>query len=761
MNKLKRVKDKKAILPQYLNWLFFEKHYVITKNSLLLAFYSVEPAGDYYNGSADEKVVEAFNRFCMNLPDETALWYEWKKYRAQNTEYKGSGELFKNSYTRRLEELRTVAFQTAQKGFETRRYFCLSLKPSIGKTGIEREAFERFERILSDMEGRFEGADIKIHRMNRDEVCTYLHSIISTKNYQISTPSGVSMSISDTIWDDDIDPTSVPLRLGEDYIQIVSVDDFPAEGTSPEMLAEITKLAGDIRWVTRFVVRSSDAAKKIIDDKRRKYLSRRYSGRDIVAHTLFKSDIELEDTSALSRTDECTEALGVNGDKVNFGFYSGTFVIKSKTEERLRELSHKLQLILAKHHFIYREETMNLFSAWIGSLPGNLEANPRRQFISTGNLACVLSLTAPYRGEKENAFLKSVSGLGAPNATGRLQTGEFYYLNLNGKSDLGHSFIIGPSGAGKSILLAFLAASWTKYPQSRIIFFDKGLSSGTLVKESNGKIINPGKDQTSFLPLKDAAKDSICLQRAVRFLESIASVNNIELKPIDVERIITTLKLLVPGQESLSIFRQMLMATDHDSDFVAILRNYCEEGSYGFLFDSDLDNFEIENQMMAIEMGTLMELSDKAIIPALTYIFGYIMDKVRDCKPTLLIFDEAWIFMKNQFMKEFLIECLKTLRKYNTFMVLATQEVSDYSSMMESILTNTHTLILLPNEKALTGAMSSIYFSLGLEESDLAIIAGKTMSPKKNYYIVQSEGKAVIDLCLDQEQVKLLGGRIQ
>lgn len=758
---LDRIKIKSAQIPHFLNWLYFEDEFVMTKNSLLLSFYEVEPHSDYYNPSDDIEAVEAMNRFTMGLEDGMALWYEWRKYPENFKDIFSDQTPSENEYIHKFDEMRKETLSSSIS-YKARRFITIAFSPSITGEGVQSESIVYFKKFLTDMESRFKSAKISIRKLNKDEICTYLHSTISTKQYKILTPSAATNALSDALWDDDLDPTYIPLRLGDEYIKIVTIDDFPSEGTTPELLADITKISGDIRWVTRWVGMGEEKAKSEIDKKRRRYFSKRYSGRDIVAHALFKSDISMVDEQALSRSEECSQAMSLIGEYADFGYYTATFICKGKSERECDALSKKVQEILAKRHFIYREEKLNLLASWIGSIPGNLESNPRRQFISTGNLSCLLSLTTPYTGEERNEFLGKISGSYSPNAIGRLTTGEPYYLNLNGKGDLGHTLVVGPSGAGKSILLSFLASSWAKYPNSRIIFFDKDLSSKTLVEGTGGKILIPGKDETTFLPLGGTNKnDTESMERAMNFIESIAVVNGITLHPQDIERIQTVFTLLTPRHESIAEFRSMLSGEDHNSDLVSALSQYSQGGTFGHLFDSEVETLDLKSLplMTTIEMGYLLDLTDKAIIPALTYLFSKIKELVKDGRPTLLIFDEAWIFLKNDFVREFLVECLKTLRKRNTFMVMATQEITDYSSIMESVLTNTHTTILLPNGRANTEGMVEIYHRLGVQNNDIARITSKELEQKKHYYIIQSEGKAIVDFALSKEELQMIGGR--
>lgn len=750
-------KLKHNTLPNYLNWAYFEENLLVTKNSLLISFFKLVPHGNYYSTEEDEKIANMWNNFQMILPDGITYWYEYNKYLPDYNQYESHIDDFSGFADREIERIRTNEFSEKKHNYISSRILSIAFSPSITKTGLSEQSINSFKKIIQDIISRFATVNIDVLQLSQDEICTYLHSMISTKKYPIKTPSASNYTLSDILWDDYIDPTMIPLKLGNKYISIISIDDFPTF-TFAEMLSKITAIDGTLRWVTRYQVKSSTEAKKLIDSKRRTYFSRRFSSKDVVAASVFNSTIDLMDTSEITKYQECELALGENGSSISFGYYSGLFIFEAETEKELAKIGDEIQSTLGKFGFIYRLESLNTFSAWLSSLPGNIESNPRRQFISTGNVACLLSFTAPYQGEEKNLLMQEICGSSSPHAIGVLPNKALYRLNLNGRGNSGHTFIVGPTGGGKSILLSFLAASWGKYPDSRVIIFDKGASSLKLVKRNNGAIYFPASnnDDTCFQPLKNARNHT---ERCLRFLISIASVQNVELRASDKKEIVEALKLMIPGHESLSVFKDILQGKNHNSELVSALQNYILGGPYGNLFDAEKDTLSISDwpQMTMIEMGELMKRGDNATIPALTYLIGQLDELFEDKKPTLLILDEAWLFMRHPVFKGFIETWLKTLRKYNVFVIMATQEVSDYDDIIGSVLTNCHTKILLPNIDAKTGPLAPLYKNIGLSDAAMSVISnGHTMQNQKHYFIMQEEGNAIVDFALSPEQLDYL-----
>jgi hypothetical protein len=84
-----------------------------------------------------------------------------------------------------------------------------------------------------------------------------------------------------------------------------------------------------------------------------------------------------------------------------------------------------------------------------------------------------------------------------------------------------------------------------------------------------------------------------------------------------------------------------------------------------------------------------------------------------DGRPTLIVLDEAWVLLANGAFGAKIEEWLRTLRKKNAAMVLATQSLTEVanSPVRDVILESCPTKILLPNPEALnpaTGELSAI-----------------------------------------------------
>ncbi|MGH7439046.1 MAG: hypothetical protein ACRENE_25435, partial [Polyangiaceae bacterium] len=184
---------------------------------------------------------------------------------------------------------------------------------------------------------------------------------------------------------------------------------------------------------------------------------------------------------------------------------------------------------------------------------------------------------------------------------------------------------------------------------------------------------------------------------------------------------------------------------------------YTLEGNFGQIFDADRDDVPTGAAWTMIEMGHLMAMGPAVVLPALEYLFHKVESKF-DGRPTLLILDEAWLFLSHAVFATRLQGWLKTLRKKNVYVVFATQEVADATSrpeLLSTILSACHTKIFLPDDEALTPAMTQAYQAIGLTTAEVQILA--KAQKKRDYYYRSVKGRRLFELGLGPAALALVG----
>jgi type IV secretion system protein VirB4 len=319
--------------------------------------------------------------------------------------------------------------------------------------------------------------------------------------------------------------------------------------------------------------------------------------------------------------------------------------------------------------------------------------------------------------------------------------------------DVGHTMIVGPTGAGKSALLSFMALQWLRYPKARVIFFDKGRSAraATLCAGGRWHGLGPGSE-FALQPLAHIDEPAEKAW-ASEWLAETAAAAGIVITPKHREEIwaaLSSLSEAPKSQRTLSIFSALCQARD----ISAALEPFTLKGPHGALLDADgaplapchFETFECEDLMA----------TPSAIGPVLTALFHEIEHGL-DGAPTLLVLDEAWLFLGETGFAAKIREWLKTLRKKNVAVVFATQSLDDVvnSPIATTLIESCPTHIFLPNPRALEPASADLYRLFGLNKRQLELLA--FAAPKRSYYIRQPRGRRMFDLRLKGAALAICG----
>jgi type IV secretion system protein VirB4 len=198
----------------------------------------------------------------------------------------------------------------------------------------------------------------------------------------------------------------------------------------------------------------------------------------------------------------------------------------------------------------------------------------------------------------------------------------------------------------------------------------------------------------------------------------------------------------------------MFAALEQDPSARAALAPLTPAGPLGRILDHERSTLA-HGRVQAFEMNTLMRKGPAAgaVLGALFHVLG----RRFEGKPTLLILDEAWLFLRDAFFAAQIQEWLKTLRKKNVAVVFASQELADVeaSPIASTIIEACLTRIYLPNDRAREPRSRAFYERLGLNSRQIALIANAT--PKRDYYFVSRDGCRVFELGLGPAALAFVG----
>ena len=795
---LLKFKEPQNQLKYVLPWSFIISPGIcLLKNGALMTTYQVEYP-DLEASSAPEiaSMASLFNRSAMALAQNEgwALFFDVKRYKTKDYP---AGD-FSNLAGWLIDQRRAENYHKFGEHFTTEYYitFVYQLPSDIdskttgfffkNKTKNQRgknkemksnnlpKMQKEAEDFLDECEKVMGTLAVKlwIHRLTDSELFSYIKSTVSLNKQNLVYPEDTFFFLDNYLCDMDVQ-NSQPLKIGDYYASVMGIMDFPNK-TYPAIFDALNRTMTEFRWTTRFIPLSKEKSTKEAEKYQNRFYSARKSGMTLFTEMAMNVEIDKENKGALEMEAQASDIQGdiALGEYV-LGYYTSNLMVWDKKLENAKLKARKLQQVVRSCGFSVKEETFNNTQAWLGMMPGNVYANIRRPLISTKNFSNIIPLSSAWQGLLHNDFTEETCGSSIPLCTCSTSYGTPFFLNLNVR-DVGHTFVFGPTGAGKSTLLALLMASATKYKDANIVCIDKQLSSRALMVGGGGIYIEPGKDEVAFQPLSELKSPDECtpseytesLMWCQQFIEGLLAQQNIEITPEMSKVISETLRLISQKDKSrrtLTTFQQYATYSDPENGSNTIrigLDPYCSGGQFGSIFDAEETTLPL-SKLITIEMGSLMRLSEKAVAPALMYIFRY-LEKLWNLPTgskqplTFLFLDEAWLYLQHPIFAGFLQEWLRTLRKKKVFCIFATQEVAAAakSSLSDTIAQQCLTKIYLADESATTPGLVESYRYFGLTDSEILALSNATM--KRDYYFKNPNGCRMFTLDLDPFQLALI-----
>ena len=576
---------------------------------------------------------------------------------------------------------------------------------------------------------------------------SYLHACISTNNHPIAVPE-IPMYLDGVLADTPLVAGLEP-RLGDEHLRTLSILGFPSASV-PALLDQLNYLPLEYRWMTRFLPLDKLDAEKILKNYRRQWFAKRKGVMTLLSETISKSESALSDSAALRKSQDADVAMQeLADDHVSFGYYTATITVWDKDATVADDKIREVERVINGLGFTTIRESINAVEAWLSSLPGVATANVRMPLIHTLNLSHLVPFSALWSGPASNAHLK------APTLMTARTKGYTPFRFDNFVGDVGHQMIIGPTGSGKSVLLNMMAMQFLRYERAQVFIFDKGgsfLASTAGVGGQYYEVGSPDKTGLVFQPLAHIDKNEERIF-AASWVAGILENENIDISPKYKEAIwdaLTNLSNTPQKQRTLTGLKALIQ----DKTIRQALQAYTLGGAYGDILDADHEAF-YDKDWQCFEMEDVMHMPE-VVAPILSYIF-HVLEKRMSGRPTMMIIDEAWLFLDHPIFANQIRDWLKTLRKRNACVVFATQSVDDAlnANISSALLESCPSRVFLPNDRALEPSVRTAYEGLGLNEKQINIISSAT--PKNQYYFVSHIGNALFDLGLGQIALAFCG----
>ena len=403
---------------------------------------------------------------------------------------------------------------------------------------------------------------------------------------------------------------------------------------------------------------------------------------------------------AASQTDALSQAADLlQSNAFVMGDHHLTLVTFADSLASLKEVASRARRDLAESGAVIVREDLALEAVYWAQLPGNMQYRTRPGAISSRNFAAMASLHNYPLGKERGHW-------GEPLTVFRTTGGTPYKFHLHASTgmvtDLGNIFLAGPSGSGKTTLLLFLLALAEKQ-DAQIVFFDKDKGGEILARALGGTyLVLPSGTPSGLAPLKalDASPENLkFLKQLIAGLITAPG----QILSNDVERRLdqglAAIMQLAPEHRSMGELRAFLGQSDGEGPG-ARLDKWCAGRSLGWVLDNEADEIELNSPFLGFDMTAVLD-DDVTRGPIMSYLYHRIEGLV-DGRRLIVAIDEFWKALADPEFRELVNDKLKTIRKLNGAVVLATQSPRDAlsSPISHSIIEQCPTQIIMPNDKA-------------------------------------------------------------
>jgi type IV secretion system protein VirB4 len=536
---------------------------------------------------------------------------------------------------------------------------------------------------------------MQIEVLNRQRQFTFFRRLLNFDDWRVEGRPQSTQFLDYQVVNSNIEAERDHLRVGDHIVRVLTMKEAITE-TRPLALDALLKIPANFRVVTEWTPLATDKARKEVN-KRRRHFNMSKTGlvsqmgndasktnpRDVLVDESKQADIE--------NLGDCLRALG---DGQSLGDFSLTIILYGRSKSELEQLGAEFAGIFTNADGSLFSETYNQLNAYFAIVPGNYALNLRKMYLLNTNYADLSFLFTILPGEKTNAHLGTeyLAVLETDNSTP-------YFLNLH-NGEVAHTLILGMTGSGKSYMCSFLLQNAQKYAPLTFIF-DIGGSFESLTTIFGGSYLNVGQEARDFTINPFSLPQT---KENLQFLFSFFRVlieGNEQRYRLDFKEerrlwdAIERMYMLEPNQRTVTNFANIV------GELKERLHRWTRGGQYGFLFDNAEDTLSFSRFQTFNFHG--WNDAPEVLEPLLFYVLHRASNEIADPAKLatfkIFLLDEAWLFIKNETIRNYVVQAQKTWRKHNAAMILATQSIKELeeSGMLAIVAESCPTKIFLAN----------------------------------------------------------------
>lgn len=593
---------------------------------------------------------------------------------------------------------------------------------------------QAFTRQLADF--------VKITLLNQQGQFTFFRRLLNFDSRQIAGKPQSTQFLDYQVVNSNIEAERDHLRIGNHAVRILTMKEAITE-TRPLVLDSLLKIPANFIVCTEWTPVPTSKARKEVNKRRRHFNMSKTAFVSQMGSDVTKTNPRdvLVDESKQADIENLGDCLRALGDGQSLGDFSLSIVLYGDSKDRVDQLMGEFVSVFTNADGNLFTESYNQLNAFFAIVPGNYALNLRKLYLLNTNYADLSFLFTILPGETHNAHLGAeyLAVLETDNSTP-------YFLNLH-NGEVAHTLILGMTGSGKSYLCNFLLQNAQKYaPQTYI--FDIGGSFQSLTTIFGGAYLNVGQDARDFTinpfslaPTKGNAQFLFSFFRVL--IEGNGQRYRMDFK--EERRLwdaIERIYVLEPEQRTVSSLGNII------GELKERLHRWTKAGQYRFLFDNANDTLAF-SQFQTFNFagwGDAPEVLEPLLFYVLHRASNEIADPAKLATFKMFLLDEAWLFIKNETIRNYIVSAQKTWRKHNAAMILATQSIKELeeSGMLQIVSESCPTKIFLANPEMDRDLYREAFH---LNDTELDLISG--LVPPGQMLIRKAQSSKKVQLNVD------------